>query len=75
MSRYYMQYDAYGEPRSLIWPDGKPAAAVTSDQRLKERLQRDIARANAADEIYDRARDQGLSHAEARALALKGETP
>lgn len=71
MSRYYMQYDAFGEPRALVWPNGQPAATVYSDRTLASRFEREARQAIDADEIYDRARHAGLSDTEARALLRK----
>lgn len=67
MSRYYMQYDAHGEPRALVWPDQTLAANVVSERKILDRLEQHAVRCGNADDLYETLREQGLSHSEARA--------
>lgn len=68
MSRYYQDYDAYGEPLTII-PEGRQRNI--SDEEVVARFEREARKAIDAEEIYDRARHAGLSDSEARALVRK----
>ncbi len=72
MSRTYDDYDAYGEPRSVLKPAPVPPCPLTpTGEPIEARFEREARACIDAEEIYDRARHAGLSDSEARALLRK----
>lgn len=69
MSRYYKNYDAYGEPRSILKPAPVPPCPLTpSGEAIAARFEREATACVDAEEVYENLRHQGFGHTEARAI-------
>lgn len=69
MSRYYERYDIFGEPQTILLPvQSYPAGEPMEPRR---RFVDEIARCNDADDLYEKLREDGRTHAEARAIVAE----
>lgn len=64
---YSDNYDKDGEPKSIIKPIPESPLPRQSHREITDNFARTIYKANAADELFERLRDEGMSYAKARA--------
>jgi hypothetical protein len=64
---YCNDYDKDGEPKSILKPIPESPLPRQSHREITDNFSRTIYNLNAADELFERLRDEGMSYAEARA--------
>ncbi|MBP8235144.1 MAG: hypothetical protein KAY22_22865 [Rhizorhabdus sp.] len=72
MSRTYDDYDAYGEPRSVLKPAPVPPCPLTpTGEPIEARFEREASACIDAESVYEDLRHQGFGHTEARAIVAE----